>query len=152
MNVPERFRSQRLGGALQPELSELATLPIVASMGNMRTLTASEAKANLGEVLASLGTEGPVEITRNGRSVAVISAAMAHQAEQEPPRLAELARLYAAGKVTWRQIADETGVAFGELLEELGRQNLRLPRVVPQKAPAQARLFEQMLQRAAAAK
>ncbi|HYN61863.1 MAG TPA: type II toxin-antitoxin system prevent-host-death family antitoxin [Rubrivivax sp.] len=43
-------------------------------MSQPRSLTASEAKGNLGQVLGTLVSEGPVEITRNGRLVAVISA------------------------------------------------------------------------------
>lgn len=114
-----------------------------------RTLTSSEAKANLGEVLGSLSTEGPVEITRNGRLVAVLSAPEAPPSVH-PDRLAQLAPLYAAGRVTWREIADETRASFGELLLELARQGLQLPRVNPAKTSQQMRLFKSILQNAAA--
>lgn len=60
-----------------------------------------------------------------------------------------LAADYAAGSVTW-QIKSETGVAFCELLLEVGRQGLQLPTVVSHKSPAQHALFEEALRMAAA--
>lgn len=118
-------------------------------MNPSRSITSSEAKASLGELLGSLAAEGPVEITRNGRKVAVLSAPSEQTNALEATRLAELAALYAAGRVTWREIAAETGAAFGDLLGELARQNLQLPRVMPAKRPEQAALFDAVLRRAA---
>jgi antitoxin (DNA-binding transcriptional repressor) of toxin-antitoxin stability system len=115
-----------------------------------RTLTSSEAKANLGEVLGTLTSDGPVEITRNGHPVAVISAPLQPGPGVGTSRLPALATLYAAGKVTWRDIANETGIAFGDLLLELGRQGLELPQVRAERTPAQERLFRSMLRKAAA--
>ena len=120
-----------------------------------RTLTASEAKARLGEVLGNLVSEGPVEITRNGRLVAVISApaqtGAASAAAQADRMLAlpRLAALYSAGKLTWRDIANETGASFGQLLLALAEQNLELPRVAPEKSPQQASTLEAIFRRAA---
>jgi prevent-host-death family protein len=114
-----------------------------------RSITSSQAKASLGELLGSLATEGPLEITRNGRKVAVLSAPVEQEAAVEASRLTELAAMYAAGKVAWREIAAETGVAFGDLLVELGRQNLHLPRVTPTKRPEQVALFHAILGQAA---
>ena len=118
-------------------------------MNQTRTLTSSEAKGSLGEVLSSLVSEGPVEITRNGRLVAVISAPPKHKPAYAIDRLAALAALYAAGKVTWRQIADETDASFGDVLLELAKQNLQLPLVSAEKRPEQVRLFNAVLRRAA---
>jgi prevent-host-death family protein len=117
-------------------------------MQTARSITSSEAKASLGELLGSLATEGPVEITRNGRKVAVLSAPAEQLKPVEANRLAELAMLYAAGKVAWREIASETGIAFGDLLVELARQNLRLPRVTPTKRPEQIAMFRTILRQA----
>jgi hypothetical protein len=64
-------------------------------------------------------------------------------------RLPELARLYAAGKIAWREIASEADIAFGDLLVELGRQELQLPRVVAPKTPEQLAMFRGILERAA---
>ncbi len=114
-----------------------------------RSITSSEAKASLGELLGSLATEGSVEITRNGRKVAVLSAPVQQESAVEASRMAELAGLYAAGKLAWREIAAETGVAFGDLLLELTRQNLQLPRVTPAKRPEQVALLGVILRRAA---
>ena len=118
-------------------------------MNQTRTLTSSEAKGSLGEVLSSLVSEGPVEITRNGRLVAVISAPPEHKPAYAIDRLAALVALYAAGKVTWRQIADETDASFGDVLLELAKQNLQLPLVSAEKRPEQVRLFNAVLRRAA---
>jgi len=120
----------------------------IVSMQPARSITSSEAKASLGELLSSLATEGPVEITRNGRKVAVLSAPTAGPSPVEANRLSELARLYAAGKVSWREIASEADVAFGDLLLELARQDLQLPRVTPSKRPEQLAMLQGILQRA----
>lgn len=117
-------------------------------MKQARSITSSEAKASLGELLGSLTTDGPVEITRNGRKVAVLSAPAEQTIAVEAARLAELAALYANGKVTWRQIAAESGVTFGDLLVELAKQDLRLPRVTPAKRPEQVSMFNAILRRA----
>ena len=117
-------------------------------MNQPRTLTSSEAKGNLGQVPGSLASEGPVEITRNGRLVAVISAPPQQTRAPDAGRLATLAALYSAGKVAWRQIADETGASFGEVLLELAKRNLPLPRVSAEKRPQQLAHFKAVLRRA----
>ena len=119
-------------------------------MKTVRTITASEAKANLGEVLDSLAAQGPIEITRNGRLVGVFAAPAMRPKETDPGRLAALAALYSAGAVTWRAIADETGATFGELLLELARQGLPLPAMVAPKRPEQAALLDEAMAKAAA--
>jgi prevent-host-death family protein len=118
-------------------------------MASARSLTASEAKAKLGEVLGSLSGDGPVEITRNGRVVAVITAAPPRGGAPVVAGLELLASQYSAGKVTWRQIADETGASFGELLVELSKQNLPLPLVTAEKRPEQLAHLEAIFKRAA---
>jgi hypothetical protein len=72
--------------------------------------------------------------------------------DKQPRSLQELAPRYAAGDVTWREVADETDASFGELLVELGRQGLQLPTCVAAKRPAQQALFDEMLARAAASR
>ena len=65
-----------------------------------RTITASNAKANLGAVLGSLALNGPVKITRNGRLVGVLTAptmpAAAPQDGSANQSLDALAVLYAS--------------------------------------------------------
>ena len=118
-----------------------------------RTITASNAKANLGAVLGSLAVNGPVKITRNGRLVGVLTAptmpAAAPQDGSANQSLDALAVLYASGAISWRRIAQETGVACGELLSALARQGLALPRVNAAKRPEHAALWEAALRQAA---
>ena len=118
-----------------------------------RTITASNAKANLGEVLGSLAAKGPVKITRNGRLVGVLAApnlpATSVQDQGAGQALDNVAVLYASGAMSWRRIADETGVAFGELLLAVARQGLALPQVSAAKRPAQTALWESALRQAA---
>jgi len=113
----------------------------------MRTMTSSDAKTNFGEVLSSLNSAGPVEITRNGKSVALLTLPPAQTIDSA--RLAALALAYAQGRVSWPQIAEETGAGFGELLLALGLQKLSLPKVVAKKRPEQAALLNQMFDAAA---
>lgn len=113
-----------------------------------RSITASDAKARLGEVLASLATEGPVEITRNGRAIGTLAAPRA-DARANRALLTALAPRYAAGDIDWRQVADATCASFGELLVELGEQGLRLPTSVASKRPAQQALLDEVLRSAA---
>lgn len=65
------------------------------------------------------------------------------------PRTADLpalARAYAAGRMTWRQFAARVNDPwFGDLLLELGRQGLQLPRFVAAKTPAQQATFDAVL-------
>ena len=118
-------------------------------MEHLRSISSSDAKASLGEVLGSLAMEGPIEITRNGRPVAILSAPAFSGRQINPSKLADLARLYASGVISWAKVSEETGAAFGELLMELGRQGLSLPVVKAPKRPAQAALFHESLRREA---
>lgn len=118
-------------------------------MAQARTITASEAKASLGQLLGSLASQGSVEITRNGHLVGVLTAPPAGPRAAEPGRLATLAPLYAAGKLAWREIADDTGASFGELLLELAHQDLTLPQVVAEKRPAQTAHLRAIFKQAA---
>lgn len=120
-------------------------------MHPLRSITASDAKARLGELLASLEGLGAVEITRNGRPVGVLVSAESENQIERASRLAAMATLYSAGAISWRKIADETHASFGELLVELGRQGLALPRVTAKKRPEQVALFEQALAHAKSA-
>lgn len=113
----------------------------------MRTMTSSEAKTNFGEVLSSLNSSGPIEITRNGKSVGLLTLPPAQSVDAS--RLAALASAYAQGRVSWPQIVEETGASFGELLLALGLQKLSLPKVVAKKSPEQTALLNQVLDAAA---
>ena len=113
----------------------------------LRTMTSSDAKTNFGEALSSLSSAGPIEITRNGKSVGLLTLPPAQAVDGG--RLAALAAAYAQGRVSWPQIAEETGASFGELLLALGLQKLSLPKVVAPKRPEQTALLNQMFDAAA---
>src|ERR1700760_260710 len=86
----------------------------------MKRVTATDAKTNLGELLGSLAG-GPVEITRNGRPVAILRAPESPNRPPvtDPARIAQLVRNYAAGAIGRRDLQEQTGLAFGEILERL---------------------------------
>lgn len=116
-------------------------------MSAIREITASEAKSRLGELLASLPGEGPVTITRNGRAVGILTPAApnAGAASQNRLQVELLLGLYAKGTLTWRELSRSTGLAYGEVLIELGKRGLALPRVSPKRRPEQDALFERAL-------
>jgi antitoxin (DNA-binding transcriptional repressor) of toxin-antitoxin stability system len=114
----------------------------------VRTISSSDAKANLGDVLSSLNTHGPVEITRNGKPVGLLTLPPAQTVDRS--RIAALAIAYSKGHIPWPQIAEETGASYGELLVELGLKNLQIPKVTPKKRPEQIAFFHHILDLAAA--
>lgn len=114
----------------------------------VRTMSSSEAKASLGEVLSSLAAHGPIEITRNGRPVGLLTAPAAPMADLS--RIMVLATAYSKGLVTWAQIADETGASYGDLLVALGLSQQKIPKVRPRNRPEQVATFHAILDAAAA--
>lgn len=114
----------------------------------VRTISSSDAKANLGDVLSSLATHGPIAITRNGKAVGLLSLPPAPDLDKN--RIAALAVAYAKGLISWPQIAEETGASYGDLLVELGRNQLQIPKVTPRNRPAQIAHFHRILDVAAA--
>ena len=118
-------------------------------MSATRSITSSAAREHLGEILGSLATDGSVQITRNGRPVGVLSMPAVSAKPTSKSRLAELASKYSSGSVAWHKISDETGASYGELLLELARQELPLPRINAQKRPEQMAIFDNALRRAA---
>lgn len=57
----------------------------------------------------------------------------------------QLLELYSGGVLGWRQFRCSTGLAFGEVLVELGKRGLALPRVTPERRPEQDALLERAL-------
>lgn len=113
-----------------------------------RFISSSDAKANLGDVLSSLGTHGPIEITRNGKPVGLLTLPPAHTVDRG--RIAALAIAYSKGLVSWPQIAEETGASYGDLLVALGLGNLSIPKVTPKNRPEQLAFFHRILDLASA--
>lgn len=66
-------------------------------------------------------------------------------AADEKAKLDELVRLYAMGNLSWVDLASSTGLAYGDVLIELGKRGLAVPRGVPNRRPAQDALFERAL-------
>ena len=115
---------------------------------SVRTISSSDAKANLGDVLSSLNTHGPVEITRNGKSVGLLTLPPVQTIDGS--RLSALAIAYSKGLISWPQIAEETGASYGDLLVALGLNNLQIPKVTPKNRPEQIAFFHKLLDLAAA--
>lgn len=113
----------------------------------IRSISSSDAKTNLGEVLSSLNTHGPIEITRNGKAVGLLTLPPAQPVDRS--RIASLAIAYSKGLISWPQIAEETGASYGDLLIELGLKNLHIPKVAPKNRPEQIALFHHILDLAA---
>lgn len=114
---------------------------------SVRTISSSDAKATLGDVLSSLNTLGPIEITRNGKSVGLLTLPPVQPADSR--RIASLAIAYSKGLISWPQIAEETGASYGELLVALGLNNLQIPKVTPKNRPEQTAFFHRILDLAA---
>ena len=114
----------------------------------IRTISSSEAKANLGDVLSSLNTHGPIEITRNGKSVGLLTLPPRQAVDRS--RMAALAMAYSKGLISWPQISEETGVSYGDLLIVLGLKNLKIPKVASKNRPEQIAIFNRILDLAAA--
>ena len=115
---------------------------------SVRTISSSDAKANLGDVLSSLTTHGPVEITRNGKSVGLLTLPPVQTIDGS--RLTALSIAYSKGLISWPQIAEETGASYGDLLVALGLNNLQIPKVTPKNRPEQIAVFHKLLDLAAA--
>jgi prevent-host-death family protein len=115
---------------------------------SVRTISSSDAKANLGDVLSSLQTHGPIEITRNGKTVGLLTPPPMQIVDRS--RIAALAIAYSKGLISWPQIAEETGASYGDVLVELGLKNLHIPKVTPKNRPEQMALFHHILDLAAA--
>ena len=115
---------------------------------SVRTISSSDAKATLGDVLSSLNTHGPIEITRNGKPVGLLTLPPVQTVDKS--RIAALAIAYSKGLISWPQIAEETAASYGDLLIALGLKNLQIPKVKPKNRPEQIAFFHHILDLAAA--
>ena len=115
---------------------------------SVRTISSSDAKANLGDVLSSLNTHGPIEITRNGKSVGLLTLPPVQTVNKS--RIAALAIAYSKGLISWPQITEETAASYGDLLVALGLKSLQIPKVKPKNRPEQIAFFHHILDLAAA--
>ena len=115
---------------------------------SVRKISSSDAKATLGDVLSSLNTHGPIEITRNGKPVGLLTLPPVQTVDKS--QIAALAIAYSKGLISWPQIAEETAASYGDLLVALGLKNLQIPKVKPKNRPEQIAFFHHILDLAAA--
>lgn len=113
----------------------------------VRKISSSKARANFGDLISSLNKHGPIEITRNGKSVALLTLPPAQVVDRS--RVAALAIAYSKGLISWPEIAQETGASYGELLIALGLKNLQIPKVTAKNRPEQIATFHRILESAA---
>ena len=96
---------------------------------NMKTISANEAKNKFGSLMSEISA-GPIAITKNGKVAAYLTPS---QNDEVHPlnieQLDELLKSYASGKITRRNVQEASGLWFSDILEELGRRGLVLPKV-----------------------
>lgn len=93
----------------------------------MKTVTATEAKNNFGELM-SLAEAGPVSITRNGRVVAtLLPATRQENALPGSDAIDEILAMYSKGLIDRHDVQDETGLSFGEILQRMRQSGMTLP-------------------------
>jgi len=93
----------------------------------MKSMSATDAKNNFGQLM-SLLESGPVSITKNGRVVATVEPA-AHLVRNglSDQAIDELLGMFSKGLVERRDVQDETGMFFGDILTRMRRLGLTLP-------------------------
>lgn len=95
----------------------------------MKTISATDAKNKFGSLMSAISA-GPIAITKNGKIAAYLTPSQNdedHSLTKE--QLDEIINSYASGKMTRRNVEEATGLWFSDILEELGRRGLQLPKV-----------------------
>ena len=90
----------------------------------------------------AVGDQQQVEIAAYLSRLAQLYASTSLESAVTTATLDKLIELYAAGSMTGAELESTTGLAFGEVLVELGKRGLALPRVSPDRRPDQDALFE----------
>ena len=108
----------------------------------MKTITSTEAKASLRDVFAHLNQTGAIQVTTRGRIVAVITPPRQESSSKNNVELlSRMALSYSEGKTSWSEIRDILEISYGELLDSLRIQGLKIPRFVAKKTDEQCALF-----------
>lgn len=95
----------------------------------MKTISATDAKNKFGDLMSAISA-GPIAITKNGKVAAYLTPSQHAEAHTlSDDQLATVMTSYAAGKITRKMVEETTGMWFGDILAELGRRGLSLPRV-----------------------
>ena len=95
----------------------------------MKTISATDAKNKFGSLMSAISA-GPIAITKNGKIAAYLTPSQNdedHSLTKE--QLDEIINSYASGKMTRRNVEEATGLWFSDILEELERRGLQLPKV-----------------------
>lgn len=95
----------------------------------MKTISATDAKNKFGSLMSSISA-GPIAITKNGKVAAYLTPS---QNDADHPltveQLNDLLNSYASGKIARHNVEEATGLWFSDILAELGRRGLQLPKV-----------------------
>ncbi len=95
----------------------------------MKTISATDAKNKFGQLMSVISA-GPIAITKNGKIAAYLTPSQIEdEHSMSVEQLDELLNSYASGNITRRNIEEATGLWFSDILEELGRRGLQLPKV-----------------------
>lgn len=112
----------------------------------MKTITSTEAKASLGDVFAHINQTGAIQVTTHGRIVAIIAPPRQESSSKSNVELlARMALAYSEGKMSWSEIKDTLDISYGELLDSLRVQGLKIPQFSAKKTAGQSALFQKAL-------
>ena len=94
----------------------------------MKTISATDAKNKFGDLMNMISA-GPVAITKNNKVVAVLTPSSQGLAQPSAAYLDTMLAEYSTGAVSRKELEEATGLWFGEILVELSKRGLTLPRV-----------------------
>lgn len=94
----------------------------------MKTISATDAKNKFGELM-SIISAGPVAITKNNKVVAFLTPSLQQQAQPAEAYLDKLLAEYSGGVISRKKLEEVTGLWFGEVLAEMAKRGLALPKV-----------------------
>ena len=95
----------------------------------MKTISATDAKNKFGYLMSAISA-GPIAITKNGKVTAYLTPSQnAEEHHLTEEQFDEMLNAYAAGMITRRNVEEATGLWFSDILAELGRRGLQLPKV-----------------------
>ena len=111
----------------------------------MKTISATDAKNKFGDLMNMISA-GPIAITKNNKVVAFLMPSPQGQAQPAETYLDKILAEYSTGVVSRKKLEEATGLWFGEILAEMAKRGLALPKVnTAQKFnEKQAALFNQI--------
>ena len=94
----------------------------------MKTISATDAKNRFGDLMNMISS-GSVAITKNNKVVAILTPAAQERAQPADTYLNKILAEYSAGVVSRKRVEEATGLWFGEILAEMAKRKLALPKV-----------------------